>query len=390
MKKLCGFAYQRPGGFVALAILLPLLLVFSKVPAEDRQITKTDSDAIGVFVSQAKEQVIPTTIEAYGHVRAIQSVDLSFVVDGHLTKILAHNGERIKAGQEVAQLDDQSDQSALTSMKADLQLAQSTYERALQIQQFGGVSKQMLEADKAQVVKAKAQVQQQEVLISQKKLLAPFDGVLGMFQYSIGAYLPKGTTLVSLVQQAPLAVRYSVPATNRSELEIGQSVVVKSGSYPDKTFPGILSYISPEVNKGTGTITLEARVDNPDFLLMPGMFVSIEQTINPDRQVLVIPDVALMTDIMGQYVFVDEHHRARKVYVTVGQLVDNLAIINHGLKPGDIVVTAGQQKLDSGDRLKILQPALAGSDRADTAKASAMVATGNSPVKAGSAIASTS
>lgn len=339
-------------------VLLAMVFIAHWAFAEQKPKPVASQKAIGVLVTQVAYQTIPKRINAFGHVEAIKAVDLSFVVDGHLTKIIAHSGQRVKEGAEIASLDDQAAEAQLKSLEADLQLSQSTYQRMQQIEKFGGVSQQMIESKKAEVVKAQAQVAQQKIVIQQKKLYAPFEGVLGIFKYSVGAYLPAGTALVSLVQQAPLKVKYTVPATLRSQLEIGQTVTITSSSFPDKTFPGILSFVAPEVNKNTGTITLEARVDNPDYLLMPGMFVNVEQVINPNRKLLVIPDVALMTDIMGQYVYTVTDHHVKKVYVTVEGLQDNFAIIKKGLKEGDVVVTAGQQKLNDGDLIKVLKAGL--------------------------------
>ncbi len=317
------------------------------------------TQVINVYASQAAEVKVPEAISAVGHMVAMRSVNLSFDVDGHLVKILSQDGHRVKQGDVIAELNDQSDLAQLTSLQADLSLQKSTYQRMLKIKDFGGISKQTLDQAQAKVVKAQAAVKQQQIVINQKKLKAPFDGILGTFDVDIGAYIAAGTGVVRLVQEAPLRVRYSVPASERSKLEIGQTVTVSSSAYPKKTFSGILSYISPQVNQGTGTITLEAKVDNPDYLLLPGMFVSVKQIVDPSRQLLMIPDVAVLSDIEGQYVYqVINHNSVKKVYVKTGLIERSLTAISTGLKTGDMVVTAGQQKLQDGATIKILDTKL--------------------------------
>lgn len=312
---------------------------------------------IPVYVAIAHEARIPLTLQAYGHMKALQSAELSFAVSGYILELDAHAGERMTQGQVIAKLDDESDRAELKSLEADLALNQATYERMLQIQKFGGISQQMIDSQKASFVKAQAQVEQQKVLISQKTLRAPFSGVLGIFTESKGAYLASGTPLISLVQQAPLFVQYTVPVDLKSELEVGQSVSVRSEAFPHQQFSGILTYIAPQVNQNSGTLTLQARVENNDYLLVPGMFVSVEQMIDKNRKCLVIPDMALMTDILGQYVFVVSHHRVSKVYVSVQDVIHGQALIANGLEPGDIVVIEGQLKLNSKDRVHILSSA---------------------------------
>ncbi|MDF2529904.1 MAG: Acriflavin resistance periplasmic protein [Gammaproteobacteria bacterium] len=309
---------------------------------------------VSVMVNQVALVNVPQVLTAVGYMKAMQSIDLSFQVDGNLAKIYFSNGERVKAGDLIAELDTRADQAQLTADQADLQLARSTYERILAIKDSGAISPQMLDSQKAQLLKAEAMVDQQEDVISAKKFVSPFDGVLGDFQYNVGAFLPKGTMVVQLVQEAPLMVQYSVPVFYRSELEIGQTVSVQTSAYPTQSFKGILSYISPQVNSDSGTITLQAKVGNPDFLLLPGMFVSIRHTINANRELLMVPDVALMTDIAGQYVFKVVGDHVQKVYVNVGDLSNNLSEVSGNIQAGDKVVIAGQQKLVDGSQINII------------------------------------
>ena len=317
------------------------------------------SKVVDVYAATAKLRNIPKTLNAVGNMKAIKSVNLSFDASGRLTHIYQSDGKRVKQGELIAQLDDQTDLAQLKSYQASLQLTQSTYQRMQSVVKFGAVSQQMLDAKHAEMVKAQAQVQQQKVLIGKKQLKAPFTGVLGTYQFSTGAYISQGQAIVKLVQEAPLKVSYTIPASDRSELEIGQNVTVKSSAYPDKTFTGIVSYISPEVNQGSGTVNVEAKVDNPDFLLLPGMFASVTQTLQEKRPLLMIPDIALLTDINGQYVFkIGQGNVVTKTYVKVGIIADNRAQILSGLKAGDVVVAAGQQKLSDGDHINVLKASL--------------------------------
>ena len=325
-------------------------------------IAATPQKPVDVYSATAKLRNIPKTLNAVGNMKAIKSVSLSFDAAGTLTHIYQSDGKRVKQGELIAQLDDQTDLAQLKSYQASLQLTQSTYQRMQSVVKFGAVSQQMLDAKHAEMVQAQAQVQQQKVLISKKQLKAPFSGVLGTYQFSTGAYISKGTPVVKLVQEAPLKVAYTIPASDRSELEIGQSVTVESSAYPDKKFTGIVSYISPEVNQGSGTVNVEAKVDNPDFLLLPGMFVSVIQTLQEKRALLMIPDIALMTDINGQYVYkIGKDNIVSKTYVKAGILADNRVQILSGLKANDVIVAAGQQKLSDGDHVNILQASLPGS-----------------------------
>lgn len=308
---------------------------------------------INVKVATVVKQKVPKTLSAVGYIRAIKSVELSFQLDGQL-KSISHKAGRVKKGEVLAELDDVTDMAQLKSDQANYDLAKNTYNRYLKLATNGDVSKQVLEQKKAAMVTQEALVEKDKATIAQKKLTAPFGGVLGSTDYSVGAYLPKGTSIFKLVQLAPLKARYSIPASMKTEVEIGQTITVKSDTFPKKTFPGLVSFIAPAVNSQSGTISVDAQVKNPDYSLSPGMFVSIEQVVDANRELIVIPDIALMTDVKGRYVFVVNDDHVSKEYVKVGEITQKLASITSGLKVGDVVVTAGQQRLDDGSEINII------------------------------------
>ncbi|MDF2939719.1 MAG: transporter [Gammaproteobacteria bacterium] len=341
-------------GIIVLLLIAVGMYEFTQYRNQAQATESIVPPPVSVMVDTASLINVPQVLTAVGYMKAIQSIGLSFQVDGNLSKIYFNNGERVKAGDTVAELDTRADVAQLNADQADLQLAQSTYSRILAIKDSGAISPQMLDSQKAQLLKAEAMVAQQEDVIAAKKFVAPFDGVLGDFQYNVGAFLPKGTVVVQLVQEAPLMVQYSVPVFYRSQVEIGQDVAVRTSAYPDQDFKGILSYISPQVDPNSGTITLQANIDNPDFLLLPGMFVSIQHTLNPNRQLLMVPDVALMTDIAGQYVFKVVGSHVQKVYVQVGELTNNMSQVSGNIQAGDQIVVAGQQKLIDGSQINII------------------------------------
>ena len=339
----------RKAVFAIIAMSFVLL-----VGACHRHEADSKNNPIAVLTAKVRKVNIPQTLTAVGTIKAIQSVSLSFNVSGQLVNIYPNNGETVKKGQKIAKLDDQSDLAVLRADKAAYQLAQATYQRMLTIRQYGAISDQTIDQQHASMVQAQAQLQGQQVLVNQKTLKAPFAGVLGNFQFSIGAYIPSGTTVVRLVQESPLEVDYSVPADQRPQLEIGQDVQVTTSAYPNKVFSGIVSFISPEVNKGSATITIAAKVDNPDFLLLPGMFVSVTQVLQQQHSEIVVPNLAISTDVNGQYIYKVVDGKAQKDYVSVGEISGNNTQVIAGAVPGDVVVVAGQQKLQPGSAVTLL------------------------------------
>lgn len=335
---------------------------------EDRAAIQAETAPVGVITAKAKMMTVPQSISAVGNMQAILSVPVSFDAEGVLAKVYVKDGQQIKQGQTIAALDTTGDVAQLQYYQANLALQQATYQRMLSIKDIGAVSQQMLDAQKASMQQAQAQVNQQQAVIDQKIFKAPFAGVLSNVTGDIGGYLAKGTAIATLVQEAPLYVQYNLPVSSRPLIELGQPVVVTSSAYPGQAFKGILSYVAPQANSNSGTMTLQGTIDNPDFLLLPGMFVSISQMVNPNRQLLTIPEVAVMTDIIGQYVFKVVGPEVRKIYVNVGESVGNMVPVYNGLNEGDTVVVAGQQKLNDQSPITIVNdPALVQQINSDTA-----------------------
>ena len=357
-----------------LAALIVLLIVVNLIEdyAEKEALLKAENAPVPVITTSANMTTVPQSLTGVGNMQAILSVPVSFDADGVLANLYVKDGQQVKKGQLIAALDTHADMAQLQYYQANYALQEANYRRMLSIRNTGAISEQMLDGQKASVIQAQSQVNQQQAIIQQKYFYAPFDGALSNFNASIGGYLAKGTAIASLVQEAPLYVQYALPVSDRPLVELGQSVTVTTAAYPGQQFKGILSYVAPQANTDSGTMTLQATIDNPDFLLLPGMFVSVSQMVNPNRQLLTIPDVAVMSDIIGQYVFkVLPDNKVRKVYLTTGESLGNLVPVFSGLQAGNVIVIAGQQKLNDGSYITTLNdPELVRQIRADATKGS--------------------
>lgn len=352
-----------------VAILVVVITATNVISSylEQQAAVKAQAAPVPVITAKANLTTAPLTLSAVGTMQAILSVPVSFDADGVLASINAKAGQQVKKDQIIATLDSTADLAQLKYYQANLVLQQASYQRMLSIKDTGAISQQMLDSQKASVVQAQAQVDQQQAILNQKTFKAPFAGVLSNITGSNGSYLAKGTAIATLVQEAPLYVQFTLPVSDRPMIELGQAVTVTSGAYVGQSFKGILSYVAPQANSDSGTMTLQATIDNPDFLLLPGMFVSVSQLVNPNRQLLTVPDVAVMTDIVGQYVFKVEGTQVRKIYVNAGESIGGLTPISSGLNPGDTVVIAGQQKLNDQSPITLLSdPSLVNQINNDT------------------------
>ena len=146
--------------------------------------------------------------------------------------------------------------------------------------------------------------EQQKTVLEHDKLKAPFTGVLGTYNFDIGTYISAGTAVVQLTQENPLKIRFSIPADLKPKVAIGNAVELTSSTYKDKIFTGTVGYISPTVSSKSGTLEIEAQVSNDDYLLSPGMFMSVSQILQAKRLMLVVPNMAVQVDRQGSFVYV--------------------------------------------------------------------------------------
>lgn len=324
---------------------------------------KPQIGAIPVEIVTATQQTIPVIINAIGTLTALQQVDVSPQGAGQVAKIGFKDGQEVRRGDLLFQLNDADALAQLASALAQQRWSQLDYQRKLRLFKQAAVAKQDVDLAKATLQENQATVAQKQVLVQDMHLTAPFNGKISSAQVSVGQYVGVGQTLATLVGLDHLRVVFSVPETYLPQLQLGQTLQVTSETLPGKTFAGIVLYIAPLVDTTTRMVQVQADLPNPKHQLTPGMYVKIIQQIAERPHTIVIPDLSLVASIEGNNVFVVQNNRAHQVAVQVGQRWDNQVEILSGLHLNDVVVISGQQKLHDGSPVRIISSAISSSDR---------------------------
>ncbi len=337
-----------------LASMIMLVIFVQGCLADHHQ--PDNSDAISVEVTRVSTQNIPIEVDAVGTLAAFEIATLSAAEDGQVEKVFFNNGQDVKKGDVIIQLNQDKAVASLASAKAALKLAQYTLARYLEVQNSGGVSNQLLNKAQADVAAKMADVKTAEAALNLKKIIAPFDGTLGEIKVNVGDYIKQGSPVVQLVSNNRLKVQYQVPQRYISELKIGQSANVTFDGLQGKVFQAKVTFISPAISENTRTVTVEATLDNKGGALSPGMFAEITQVIGVDKNSLVVPEQAITASIEGDFVYKIVDGKALSTKIKIGTRIKGYAQILSGLKEGDVVVTAGIQKLSDGSKVKITNP----------------------------------
>lgn len=326
--------------------------------------------AVTVSAMKAVQQEWQEQIQAVGTLRAMRGVDLANEIAGLVQSVHFKSGDDVKAGQVLLQINADADIAQLRVLAAAAELAQSVYERNKKQYQVQAVSKASLDVDAADFKSKQFQVAQQTAMVKKKTIHAPFAGRLGISSVNAGQYLNAGEKIVTLQALDSIYIDFFLPQQDLSRLSIKQDVTLITDTYPNVTFKGKISAISPKVDPQTRNVQVEALIANPQHKLLPGMYATVKVQAGSPRSYLTLPRTAITFNPYGETVYIVEQKAApkngkpslsvRQTFVTLGPARGDQVAVTKGIKEGELVVTSGQLKLRNGSPVIInnqVQPA---------------------------------
>ena len=300
------------------------------------------------------------TLQANGTARARESVVVTAKVSEIIDKVHFESGQQVNAGTPLVTLRGDAQQAALAQAQATFAEADRLYlrQRELAAQQL--VAHSTLDTQKAIRDAAEARVRQMRADISDRQVRAPFAGVLGIRQVSPGSLVTPTTAIATLDDIARMHVDFQVPEAQLASLQIGDKVSGSSIAYPGRAFEGEVSAVDARVDPGSRAVTVRADFANADHALRPGMLLDI-RLFRPERQALVIPEIAVVQVGRDSYVFrVKDDASVERADVKTGTRRAGVVEIIDGLKAGERIVVDGTGKLRPGSRIEDAAQAKAG------------------------------
>lgn len=294
------------------------------------------------------------TIEAVGSLRSGESVMIRPEVAGRIAVIAFEEGQPVEAGAVLVRLDDTAEQARLASARAQLALSQANHRRAQELAKRNNVSQAALEEAFSRMQVDQAAVAVAQAALDKTLIRAPFTGVVGLRQVSVGAYVQAGHDIVNLESLHPLKVDFKVPELFATKLKKGQTVNIRVDAVPGRTFEGTVTAVDPQVDVAGRAIVLRASVSNPERLLRPGMFARVTLVLETKPSAITVPEQALVPRGKQQMVVKVVDGKAEYVPVEIGQREAGRVEITKGVGAGDVVVTAGQLKLRPGQPVQVL------------------------------------
>ncbi len=306
-----------------------------------------------VSTGVASDQPWNPEVNVVGSLEAVDGTEITAQIAGNVTDIAFISGGRVHKGQLLVRLDDSSQLALLHADQAKLQLAQTTLTRTQKLYEAHAASQSDLQTAQANAAAAQAAVDGDQATLRKLDISAPFSGILGIREVSLGQYVSPGTGIVNLQSYDPLLLDFTLPQSTVSEIAVGQKVAFTVNTYPGKSFTGRVTAIGAQVDPATRNIGLQATLANPRGLLRPGMYGGVQLVVGHALHGVVVPNTAVSYNTFGDYVYIVESTPGKPmtVHQSVVQVQDqrgSLALIASGVKAGDTVVTAGQEKLRDG------------------------------------------
>ena len=334
--------------------------------------------AVPVGVATVQQRDFPVYLTGLGSVQAFNTVDLKSRIDGQIMQVNFQEGQEVKQGDLLIQIDARPYQVALQTANANLQRdeaqlnnAKVQYERLKALYAGGVIAKQDLDTQEASfgqyegtIAADRAAVDNAKLNLSYTHITSPINGRIGLRQVDVGNYVQASSTtpMVVITQLHPIAIVFTLPEDQlqavRQRMKQGTLAVDVYGR-DDQTrlSTGKLLTIDNQIDQTTGTAKLKAVFENPENSLWPNQFVNVHLLLETRKDALTMPASAIQRGPQGTFTYVvDAKNTVQVKPVQIALTQGNTVVIESGLQAGDRVVTDGQEKLQPGSRVNVQAP----------------------------------
>ena len=310
-----------------------------------------------VIVAPVVLKEISDRVEALGTARANESVNISSNVSEKIKEIHFEDGQAVKAGEILVVLNHAEEQANLKQAQAVRGERKLALDRLLQLDERKLAAPDEIDRTRLELAQAEASITAIKARIDDRVIRAPFDGVVGLRNISVGALVESGDLIATLDDTSQIKLDFSVPAMFLAELKPGLKIRARATALGNREYPGEVKSIDSRVDPVTRSVQVRAILPNPDGSILPGILMQVDLLRNT-RQAIVIPEAALLPLANRQYVMVrvnkDGKDTVEKRAVEIGIRMPGYVEILSGLSIDEQVVTHGNSKVGPGDSLDVL------------------------------------
>jgi len=337
-----------------IKFLLIVTIIITLIGCGSKKEAQKEEEIKSVTVQKVERKVVKNNLLFTGTAYPWEETALAAQMASRVRKIYVKEGDYVKQGQLLVQMDDQQ----LTQIEMQFNDAKRDFERAEKLKIEGAISEQQYEKFKLAYETLKTNY---EKILENTQLRAPFSGVITAKYLNDGELFlmaPAGgrsvPAILHLMNVSELKIKISINELDAYKIKVGQKAIITSDFLPGEVFSGYVTRISPVVDPISKKVELEIRVPNRGNKIKAYSFVRVEIDLG-ETQDLLIPTSAILTDPMTQknYVYVYQNGKAKKKFVVKGKEVNDESVIRSGLNEGEEIIVEGQSNLIDGERVKI-------------------------------------
>lgn len=318
-----------------------------------------------ISAEEARQDQWEPQISAIGTLAAVNGIEVAPQVGGVVRDLMFDSGDLVKKGQKLIQLDTDTEEADLKNFKVQLANAQTELDRRQKVFDKGFASKSDLDTARLLRDRFQADIERTEALIAQKSIYAPWDGRLGLRNVAVGKYVAPGQNVVWMQSVDPIYADFTVTEADFGRIKIGQEVEARISTYPGETFKGKVKTTDARVSETSRMITVRGEIENPQGRLVPGMYADVTVIVGAAEPVVTISQTAVTYSLYGDSVFAvvkaknpdpnakEPDLEIERRFVKLGPVRNGRVNVIDGVKPGDQVVIAGQNKIDQGSKVRI-------------------------------------
>ena len=323
---------------------------------------------LAVVAVPVREARLTLEAEALGTARANESLDVTAKVSNLVTAVRFTEGQQVRRGQVLVELDGREAQAELAIAEAAVSESRSQFNRSRELYTTQALSEAQLEQIEATLKANEARVAFARSRLSDTVITAPFAGRIGLRRVSVGSLVNPGTLITTLDDMSMIKLDFTIPETLLSSVEAGREIVARSVAWPGEDFAGKVASVDSRVDTTTRSVTVRALMPNERGMLKPGMFLTV-RLARGSSNALLVPEQSLVPEQGNVFVYVvRDDNRVEKRQVRTGERRVGEVQIVAGLAVGEQVVTEGTQKLRDGAPVTVqTEPTARASNTADGA-----------------------
>lgn len=300
---------------------------------------------VGVEVAKATTAALIDEVFAVGNLRANESVMVRPEIAGRVVKIGFSEGALVRQGDLLVELDRSVLLAQVEQARAELDLSKANYDRTADLAERKFVSASAKDQAAANLSVQEAKLRLAEAQLAKTRIFAPFSGVVGLRNFSVGDYVREAADLVVIEDVSQMKVDLRLPERFLGDLRLGQSIEVRVDAHPQRQFRARLAALDAQISADGRAVVARGTLDNPDALLRSGMFVRSRIVLKEKPAAVMVPEEAIYPMGAETYVYRVVDGKASRSKVVTGLRREGRVEVIEGVSAGDVVITAGQIKI---------------------------------------------